>query len=89
VVGEAGGGGTVGVRFTVEVDGRVGRCMVTHSSGNRILDDTTCRLITERYRFRPSLDPAGRPVRSQIVEDHSWVTMDDPYPEDYGRRRRF
>ena len=47
-----------------------------------MLDDTTCRLITERYHFRPSLDPAGRPVRSQIVEDHSWVTIDDPDARD-------
>lgn len=89
VVGEAGGGGTVSVRFSVETDGRVGRCVIDHSSGNRILDDTTCRLIQQRYRFRPSLDPAGRPVRSQIVEDHTWTTMDDPDPEYYGRRRRY
>jgi protein TonB len=89
VVGEAGGGGTVSVRFTVEVDGRVGRCIVTQSSGNRMLDDTTCRLITERYHFRPSLDPAGRPVRSQIVEDHSWMTIDDPPTREMRRRRMF
>jgi protein TonB len=88
VVGEAGGGGTVSVRFTVEVDGHVGRCVVDRSSGNRILDDTTCRLIQQRYRFRPSLDPSGRPVRSQIVEDHSWMTLDDPEPYDDRRRRR-
>jgi periplasmic protein TonB len=87
VVGEAGGGGTVSVRFTVEVDGQVGRCVIEQSSGNRILDDTTCRLIRQRYRFRPSLDPRGRPVRSQIVEDHDWVTIDDP-PTYEGRRRR-
>jgi protein TonB len=89
VVGEAGGGGTVSVRFSVEVDGHVGRCEIDRSSGNRLLDDTTCRLIQQRYRFRPSLDPRGRPVRSQIVEDHSWQTLDDPDPRDYGRRRRF
>src|SRR5436190_2035752 len=88
VVGEAGGGGTVSVRFTVEVDGHVGRCVVDRSSGNRLLDDTTCRLIQQRYRFRPSLDPSGRPVRSQIVEDHSWMTLDDPEPYDDRRRRR-
>jgi protein TonB len=88
VVGEAGGGGVVSVRFSVEVDGRVGRCVIDRSSGNAVLDDTTCRLIRQRYRYRPSLDPSGRPVRSQIVEDHSWVTMDDPYPPER-RRRRF
>ena len=56
--------------------------------GNPELDAVTCRLIQQRYRFRPSLDPGGRPVRSQVVEDHSWVTIDDPEPPREQRRRR-
>lgn len=75
LVGESGQGGTVSVRFSVETDGRVGTCIVTRSSGNGDLDRTTCALIQQRYRYRPSLDPAGRPVRSQIVEDHTWVSL--------------
>jgi protein TonB len=81
--GEAGVGGTVSVRFSIETDGRVGQCLVTRSSGNAALDRTTCRLIAERYRFRPSLDPNGRPVRSQMVEDHSWVPLNET-PEGRG-----
>jgi periplasmic protein TonB len=88
MVGAAGGGGTVSVQFSVETDGRVGRCFVTRSSGNAQLDEMTCRLIVQRYRFRPSLDGDGRPVRSQVVEDHSWTTVDDPEPP-RARRRRF
>lgn len=87
-IGEAGGGGTVSVRFSVETDGRVGRCLIDRSSGNPELDAVTCRLIRQRYRFRPSLDPEGRPVRSQMIEDHSWVTLDDPEPPREQRRRR-
>ena len=84
--GEAGAGGTVTVRFTVETDGRVGRCWITRSSGNDELDRTTCRLIAQRYRYRPSLDPEGRPVRSQVIEDHSWMSIDDPEPPRPRRR---
>ncbi|HYI63914.1 MAG TPA: TonB family protein [Allosphingosinicella sp.] len=73
---ETGAGGTVTVRFTVETDGRIGRCVITRSSGNDELDHTTCRLIVQRYRYRPSLDPYGRPVRSLVEEDHDWA-----YPE--------
>lgn len=79
--GEAGIGGKVGVRFHVEADGRVSGCEVTQSSGSPELDNTTCRLIVERFRFRPSLDPEGRPVPATIVQNHIWEIHQLP-PED-------
>lgn len=71
-------GGRVGVRYTVEVNGRVTHCTVTESSGSALLDGTTCRLIEERFRFAPSRDEDGRPVRAIIVENHSWIMRDEP-----------
>jgi len=71
---EAAGGGTVSVIYTVETDGRATHCEITHSSGNEELDDTTCRLIEQRFRFEPSRDRSGRPVRSTIVQNHEWVS---------------
>lgn len=85
--GEAGAGGRVSVRFTVETSGRVGRCSIERSSGNGELDRTTCRLIEQRYRYRPSLDPYGRPVRSVVIEDHDWVSVDEEEPPRRPRRR--
>lgn len=79
--GEEGVGGTVGVRFVVEPDGRVSRCSVDRSSGSPILDDRTCALIVERFRYEPSRDPDGRPVRATIVQNHSWLIQDLP-PEE-------
>ncbi len=73
-----GAGGIVGVRYTVETDGRVTHCMVTRSSGNAVLDATTCRLIELRFRYRPWLDAAGRPVRSTVVHNQEWVNQLDP-----------
>ncbi|OYY65564.1 energy transducer TonB [Sphingomonas sp. 28-62-11] len=70
---EAGIGGTLFVRYIVGVRGRVTDCTVTRSSGNAELDAATCRLITERFRFKPRRNAAGRPVPAVIVEDHSWV----------------
>ncbi|KQU55831.1 hypothetical protein ASG67_06880 [Sphingomonas sp. Leaf339] len=76
---DVGAGGTVSVRYHVETNGRVTGCAVTHSSGNAALDDTTCRLIERRFRYDPSRDAEGRPVRSIIVVDHDWVfDRDDP-----------
>ena len=71
--GEAGFEGTVSVRFLVWTDGRVRDCEIDRSSGNRLLDDTTCRLIRQRFRYDPSRDREGRPVPAWILENHSWV----------------
>jgi periplasmic protein TonB len=86
--GEAGIGGMVSVIYAVEPDGRATHCEITRSSGSRELDSTTCRLIEQRFRFRPSRDRAGRPIRSRIVQDHYWETRDEaPVHEPPVRRR--
>ncbi len=85
--GEAGIGGTVSVRYRVEIDGRASDCLVTESSGSFELDDLTCRLIEQRFRFAPSRDRTGRPVRSYIVENHSWMVEDEPILPGTGRWR--
>lgn len=87
---ETGAGGTVGVRYTVWTDGRVVDCEITRSSGSRLLDATTCRIIRERFRFRPSRDRDGRPVAADIVENHSWMVEQLPPEDDVPppRRRR-
>ncbi len=79
--GEAGIGGTVSVRYRVGIDGRVSDCVVTRSSGSRELDEVTCRLIEQRFRFAPSRDRTGRAVRSTIVEDHHWMVRDEEWEE--------
>ena len=73
-----GAGGVVGVRYTVETDGSVTHCSIMRSSGNAVLDATTCRLIELRFRYRHWLDAAGRPVRSTVVHNQEWVNQLDP-----------
>lgn len=70
---EAGVGGRVTVLYLVETDGRVSDCEVVGSSGVPRLDALTCRLIRERFRFRPSRSGAGKPVPALIRESHEWV----------------
>lgn len=69
--------GRVSVRYLVSETGRVSDCEVTASSGSTTLDETTCRLITERFRFRPSRDGRGQPVASYVVENHDWIVERD------------
>jgi protein TonB len=66
-------GGHVGVTFTVQVSGGVTNCHVTRSSGVPDLDRLTCRLIEERFRFRPSTDRSGRPISEEVDYDHDWI----------------
>ena len=62
----------IAVRYLVEINGRVTDCDVTRSSGVAELDEITCRLIRERYRFRPARDERGEPVPSYVVDTNSW-----------------
>ncbi|MBE1525784.1 protein TonB [Sphingopyxis sp. OAS728] len=65
-------GGEVEVRFTIEASGRVSGCRVTRPSGDASLDQTTCRLIEDRFRFKPATNSAGEPVASQYGWRQSW-----------------
>lgn len=76
-LGNAGLGGRVSVTFTVETSGRVSNCRITHSSGIPELDSLTCRLMEQRFRFRPSTDRYGRPVPDQVDWDHDWIAARD------------
>lgn len=72
---EAGISGTVRLRYVVGVNGRVTACRVTGSSGNAALDETTCRLIKQRLRFRPARDRQGRKVPDVWTGEHVWAVM--------------
>lgn len=72
-LGNAGIGGRVSVQIEVGTDGRVTGCRIARSSGNAELDSLTCRLIEQRYRFRPSTDRYGRPVPDEVDVDQDWI----------------
>ena len=65
-------GGEVEVRFIIEATGRVRGCRVTRSSGDASLDETTCRLIEKRFRFKPATNAAGETVSSPYGWRQSW-----------------
>jgi protein TonB len=67
-----GGEGSVAVIYMVGPDGRVSGCEAERSSGIPALDSIVCRLIEQRFVYRPALDRNGRPVRSFIVETQSF-----------------
>jgi periplasmic protein TonB len=70
---ERGVGGRVGVEFVVDKDGRVSGCTVTRSSGVPELDALTCRLIRDRFRYRPSTDRFGQPIPDEVEGEQDWI----------------
>ncbi|MHB9879784.1 energy transducer TonB [Pacificimonas sp. ICDLI1SI03] len=64
--------GVVEAFFDIRPDGRVENCQVTSSSGNAALDETTCRLITERFRYEPARNERGEPVGDRTGWRQSW-----------------
>jgi protein TonB len=77
---ERGIGGTVYLRFTVAPSGRVSDCTVTRSSGSAALDETTCRLIVQRFRYRPARNAEGKPIAQVISGEHLWELAPEPPP---------
>ena len=73
---------TVYIRFIVAPDGRVRDCAVTHSSGDRVLDETTCRLIKQRFRYRPARDAQGRRIPWIVRGEQIWEVEPEPPPID-------
>jgi protein TonB len=64
--------GSVGVTMKVNTDGSVSNCRIARSSGNGYADAMMCQLASYYVRFRPALDPAGRPVAQDITWFPRW-----------------
>ena len=63
---------TIGVRYAIGPSGQVDRCEVIEGSGYPEIYAMTCRVIMERYRFRPARDPEGYAVTEVREEDYRW-----------------
>jgi periplasmic protein TonB len=63
----------VEVVFAVNPDGTASQCQVERSSGHPLIDRLTCRLIEQRFRYRPATNRFGRPVRAMVGETHTWI----------------
>jgi protein TonB len=55
------------VMYTVLPNGRVTNCRVYESSGEPVLDNITCSLVTSRFVYRPAYNRRGEPVESQMA----------------------
>lgn len=65
-------GHDVVIELTVGTDGFVTACRVTDPSPDPAADAITCRLATQRFRFRPALDGAGNPIVGRYLWRQQW-----------------
>lgn len=72
--------GATTVVLQVSAKGRLERCDIATSSGNDVLDATTCRLIVQRARFAPALDERGRVAPGTVRQRVRWELP--PVPQD-------
>lgn len=63
---------SVVIALTIGTDGRVKDCRIHRPSRDPEADRITCRLATERFRFRPALDARGNPVESLYGWQQRW-----------------
>jgi TonB family protein len=77
---ENGDEGAVSAHLTVTADGRVSGCKVTETSGSEALDALTCRIATQRARFTPAHDEAGKAVAGDYWVAVTWGTNSDVTP---------
>lgn len=64
--------GVTRTRIDITTDGRPSGCTVRRSSGDRLLDETTCRLVLARFHFRPARDQSGRAVADSVDYEQEW-----------------
>lgn len=65
-------GKRVVILLTVGTDGKVSGCKVWRASGVPDADAITCKLASERFRFRPATDAQGAPVESTYGWEQRW-----------------
>jgi TonB family protein len=70
------------VTFVVNVDaaGTPTACHVTKSSGEPILDQTTCNIILARAHFKPGVDSTGKSAPDTYSTNVVWALPSGPPP---------
>jgi protein TonB len=65
------------VALAVGADGRVKGCRIHRPSRDPQADQITCRLATERFRFRPATDSQGNPIEAIYGWQQRWFAPDE------------
>jgi protein TonB len=67
--------GRVGIMVKVNTDGSPSNCRIMRSSGNPAADSMMCQMTLRHVRFRPALDPQGRPIAQDMGWSPDWSPL--------------
>jgi periplasmic protein TonB len=65
-------GGRVQFQLTINEYGQAIKCKILATSGDKLLDDNTCRIAARRLKFEPALDESGAPTTGTIDRSVTW-----------------
>ncbi|HUD29868.1 MAG TPA: energy transducer TonB [Novosphingobium sp.] len=68
----------VDVRLMIDATGAVSQCQVVNGFNEARFAKVTCDKISQRAKFEPALDAAGKPVASYAVRRVKWVVDRKP-----------
>ena len=71
---EQGMNGYLRFRLDVDPEGKVAGCRILYRTNPDEFADTSCKLLSQRGRFQPALDAAGKRVKSYYVNTVKWVS---------------
>ena len=67
-----GSSGLVQFRLDIDETGKVSGCRILYRTNPDDFADLSCKLLTQRAKFSPALDSAGKAVRSFYVSKIRW-----------------
>jgi TonB family protein len=70
--------GITRARLLIDQQGSVSKCSIAASSGHALLDETTCVLIRERFRFAPPRDGGGNATIATVTARVDWILDERP-----------
>ena len=61
------------IKFEIDRGGKVTSCITIKTSGSDVLDEGACKIIREKARFRPYLNPVtGKPEATSMTRRIVW-----------------
>jgi TonB family protein len=70
--------GTVVIKFVISTNGRVPVCEIMQSSSSELLDETTCEIVKERFKYEPARAHNGKAIPEIKSQRITWRIPNGP-----------
>ena len=70
--------GTVTIKFVISTNGRVPVCEIVQSSSSELLDEKSCEIVKERFKFEPARAHNGKAIPEIKTQRITWRIPNGP-----------